>query len=203
MCKIIGITNRRLCQGDFLRRTEEIAKSGVSALILREKDMPPKEYHELAKEVMRICKKYRTECILHYFTETAFSLGVSAIHLPLPVLRSLRKEERRRFAVLGASCHSVEEALAAQALGCTYITAGHVFETDCKQKAAPRGTEFLKEVCHSVQIPVYGLGGINAGNASLVTAAGAAGVCVMGGLMRCADPVQYIGELKYGCGCPK
>ena len=33
--------------------------------------------------------------------------------------------------------------------------------TDCKKGLAPRGLDFLKNVCDSVDIPVYAIGGIN------------------------------------------
>ncbi len=97
-----------------------------------------------------------------------------------------------RFRIIGASCHSVQDALEAQALGCTYITAGHVFATDCKKGVPPRGLAFLHEVCESVSIPVYAIGGINEENYPQVLQAGAAGACVMSGLMRCENAEEYL-----------
>ena len=81
----------------------------------------------------------------------------------------------------------MEEALEAQALGCTYITAGHVFETDCKKGLPGRGLEFLRNVCSAVDIPVYGIGGIDADNIALVRNAGATGACLMSSLMVTGD----------------
>ncbi len=97
-----------------------------------------------------------------------------------------------QFRILGASCHSVEDALEAQSLGCTYITAGHIFATDCKRGAPPRGLSFLREVCESVSIPVYAIGGINGENYPSVLEAGAAGACIMSGLMCCGDAEEYM-----------
>lgn len=114
----------------------------------------------------------------------------------MPVLREMSEKERSAFEIMGASCHSVDEARQAQALGCTYITAGHVFATDCKKGLAPRGTGFLREVCEAVNIPVYGIGGIGAGNIAEVQRAGAKGACVMSGAMTCADPERYVAELR-------
>ena len=95
----------------------------------------------------------------------------------------MTQEQKAHFKALGASCHSVEDALEAQALGCTYITAGHVFETDCKKGLPGRGLEFLRNVCAAVDIPVYGIGGIAADNIALVREAGATGACLMSSLM--------------------
>ncbi|MFR9001159.1 MAG: thiamine phosphate synthase [Anaerobutyricum soehngenii] len=51
-------------------------------------------------------------------------------------------QEKSHFQIIGASCHSLEEAKEAQNLGCTYITAGHIFLTDCKKGLPREGTSF-------------------------------------------------------------
>ena len=88
--------------------------------------------------------------------------------------------------ILGSSIHSVSEAQEAQRLGADYLTAGHIYATDCKAGVPPRGLDFLEEVCRSVQIPVYGIGGVQIGSDQLdeMMARGAAGACVMSGMMR-------------------
>ena len=48
---------------------------------------------------------------------------------------------------IGVSIHSAEEAKEAVSLGASYLTAGHIFTTDCKKGVPARGLEFLKEVC--------------------------------------------------------
>ena len=104
------------------------------------------------------------------------------------LLRKLDHQQRKKLSVLGASCHSAAEASEAEALGCTYITAGHIFNTDCKAGVPGRGTDFLKQICSRVSIPVYAIGGIDPANAAAVREAGAAGICVMSAAMTCADP---------------
>jgi len=183
MSDILCVTNRTLCREDFLTRIERIAACHPAGIILREKDMNPEEYKELAAAVMEICEQHGVRCILHNFPDVAMSLQADAIHLPLPLLRELSQEKKAHFTDLGASCHSVEDALEAQALGCTYITAGHVFETDCKKGLPGRGPDFLRNVCAAVDIPVYGIGGIDADNIALVRDAGANGACLMSSLM--------------------
>ena len=86
----------------------------------------------------------------------------------MPVLRKLSEEKRSHFRIIGASCHSVEEAREAVELGCNYIIAGHIFATDCKKGLPGRGLDFLKEVCASVSVPVYAIGGINSENITLI-----------------------------------
>lgn len=153
-------------------------------LILREKDLGEAQYETLACAVLAICKRNQLPCILHNFPQTARKLSHPAVHLPLPVLRKLPEEEKKFFTVLGASCHSVEDAVEAEELGCTYITAGHIFETDCKKGLPGRGPEFLREVCRNVSLPVYAIGGIGPANIDAVREAGAAGACRMSSFMK-------------------
>ena len=183
MSDILCVTDRKLCNEDFLVRIERIAASHPAGIILREKDMNPEDYKELAATVMGVCEQHGVQCILHSFYSIAISLQADAIHLPLHLLRAMPQEQKAHFRVLGASCHSMEDALEARALGCTYITAGHVFETDCKKGLPGRGLEFLRNVCAAVDIPVYGIGGIAADNIALVREAGATGACLMSNLM--------------------
>lgn len=195
MSEIICVTNRSLCGEDFLPRIEKIAKARPRAIILREKDLSEADYERLAAEVLAICERYGTPCVLHSFTGIARRLGAASIHLPLPILRRTDSSELSAFKTIGASCHSVEDAVEAERLGCTYITAGHIFATDCKRGVPPRGTEFLRTICKSVSIPVYAIGGISTENISAVRRAGAAGACMMSGLMTCQDPEDYIHTL--------
>lgn len=188
MSDILCVTSRALCREDFLARLERIAAAGGAGIILREKDLAPEAYRALAERVMPICRAHDVPCILHGNPRVAEALGVGALHLPLPILRALSRQQRESFRILGASCHSVEEAQEAEDLGCTYVTAGHVFVTDCKRGLEPRGLLFLQAVCRSVHIPVWAIGGIAPENIRAVLDTGARGGCVMSGLMTCEDP---------------
>lgn len=185
MSDLICITNRKLCSNNFLDQIEMIASAHPKAIVLREKDLSEKEYEQLARQVMQICQKHGTQCILHSFSNVATTLGATAVHMPLPLLQKMTPQEKSHFQIIGASCHSLEEAKEAQDLGCTYITAGHIFLTDCKKGLPGRGLPFLEEICKTVRIPVYAIGGISSQNIESVRKTGAAGACIMSGFMRC------------------
>ena len=185
MSDLICITNRKLCSNNFLDQIEMIASAHPKAIVLREKDLSEKEYEQLARQVMQICQKHGTQCILHSFSNVAIALGAVAVHMPLPLLQKMTPQEKSHFQIIGASCHSLEEAKEAQDLGCTYITAGHIFLTDCKKGLPGRGLSFLEEICKAVRIPVYAIGGISSQNMESVRKTGASGACIMSGFMRC------------------
>ena len=185
MSDLICITNRKLCSNNFSDQIEMIASAHPKAIVLREKDLSEKEYEQLARQVMQICQKHGSQCILHSFSNVAIALGAEAVHMPLPLLQKMTPQEKSHFQIIGASCHSLEEAKEAQDLGCTYITAGHIFLTDCKKGLPGRGLPFLEEICKAVRIPVYAIGGISSQNIESVRKTGAAGACIMSGFMRC------------------
>lgn len=186
--KLVCITNRHLAAGDFYMQIQHILKCSnkPDMLVLREKDLSEEEYIIMADKVMQICNN-NTLCVLHYFKHAALKLGADGIHLPYIMFMDMPASEKNCFKVKGVSIHSEEEAVNAQKAGATYIMAGHIFETACKEGLEPRGIGFLKKVCSKVDIPVYALGGINENNASCCIKAGAAGVCMMSGYMKKTD----------------
>ena len=146
--------------------------------------------------IMKICDENGILCVLHNFVGAALELKATAIHLPLPILRNMSPCEKKQFKILGASCHSLDDAKEAENLGCTYIMAGHIFDTDCKKGVPSRGLVFLKRVCESVTIPVYAIGGISPSTYESTIKAGAFGACIMSGFMLCENPVEYIKKVK-------
>ncbi len=179
MYKKICITDRKLIRGDFVEGIKKILASDVDIVILREKDMRPDAYEVLAKMVIDLCDTCGKTCVLHYFTDVALTLGHPYIHLPMDRFVSLSKETKERFSLIGVSTHGIDEAKEAERLGASYITASHIFPTECKKGLTSRGLEFLKEICSSVTIPVYALGGIKPGNIDDCIKNGASGVCMM------------------------
>lgn len=186
MCNVVSVTAKPLCKDDFLQRIRKISDSEVQYIILREKYLSEQEYYSLAKEVLSVCDKEKL--IIHNFIGTAESLGIKKIHLPFSAFKELNG--RRNFDIVGTSVHSVDDAAFARENGADYITAGNIYETDCKKGLKGKGVNFLRNVCESVDIPVYAIGGINADTASgfkAVTEKNFAGVCVMSLLMQCEN----------------
>lgn len=184
MYKKICITNRGLVKGDFLEQIRRVADEGVDILILREKDLSEEEYLLLAQNVIDICTRRNTLCVLHSFIRAAKKLNHPYIHLSMEAFHGMTDEDKAFFQVIGVSTHTVAEAVQAEQGGASYITASHIFSTECKAGLAPRGLAYLREVVQAVQIEVYALGGIHPDNLSLCVEAGADGVCMMSEYMK-------------------
>lgn len=203
--QMIAVTNRHLCCSTnqpgcapaYLKQLNRIASLGVRAIVLREKDLTPDQYEHLAKEVRSICETHHTKLILHGFPAVAKKLGHKKIHLPLSLFREMQEDGNRHtdtaallpgdFDEIGASVHSLAEALEAQTLGAHYIFAGNIYKTACKQGLAGRGLSFLRELCVRCDIPVYAIGGITPQQMPEILNAGAAGGCMMSGFMQLTE----------------
>ena len=190
--ELICVTHRRLCAGQLSRRVEELCRGGISRVILREKDLSEEDYEALARRVVAAGGE---KVVLHHFPRVCQRLGVPRLHLSLGELEE-DPSIRERVELLGVSVHAPQEAVRAQALGADYVTAGHVFATDCKRGLPGRGLDFLGAVCGAVSIPVYAIGGIGPDNLAAVARAGAAGACLMSALMVCPHPAQMAGTLR-------
>lgn len=199
---IICITNRKLIpvQGTqptepdlsacLLSQIERLSRTDAECIILREKDMDEASYQELARQALDICNTYHKKLVFHTYIKAASALHHPHIHLPYPVLEAHMQASDHsvhysaRWKTMGVSIHSLEEAIQAERLGATYLTAGHIFATDCKKGLPPRGLDWLRNITENVSIPVYALGGITEDNLPLVMQYGAAGGCMMSGAMR-------------------
>ena len=181
---MICVTNRHLVRGDYYKQLEQVISRKPRAIVLREKDLSEMEYEQLARRVMGMCEQAEIPLVLHYFTAAAIRLKHSSLQVPFSVLQAMKESEKQHFATLGCAIHAVEEAKQAQALGATYLVAGHIYETDCKKGLKGRGISFLEEVCQAVTIPVYAIGGITELNLSECIKAGALDGMMMSGYMR-------------------
>ena len=186
--KLIVVTNRQLCQGDFLQQIKKVVALKPAGLILREKDLAEAEYRTLAKAVLEICQSDNVPLLLHSHFELAEAMEVQGVHLPyayfMENLKHVHKLQEEKKLLVSVSCHSKEEVLAAVSNGADQIVLGTIFATDCKPGKIGAGLEFLKEVCEACPVPVYAIGGINSERLPEILKAGATGGCMMSGFMK-------------------
>ena len=195
--KIVAVTARTLCRIPFLLQVEKLAAAGVDMLVLREKDLTLSEYRKLAEPVREICAKYGTTFIAHTYPEIAVDGGADGLQLPGALFAAeAEKLAETDIPILGTATHSLEEARFAEAMGADYITAGHIYPTDCKPGLAARGEEFLRSVTEGVHLPVFAIGGIDETNVKNVADCGAAGACFMSSMMRAEDPRAFVASLR-------
>lgn len=188
MFKLMAVTDRKLCRRELPEQVQLVCAGDLkpAAVILREKDLAPSAYEQLALEIMSVCAEYKVQLIVHSFWQTALNIQCKYIHLPLPILRTDEfQRQRKDFQLIGVSVHSSREAQEAVLLGANYLTAGHIYATACKEGVPGRGCAWLREICSQSAIPVYAIGGIATDGRQFkeLQQCGAAGACIMSGFM--------------------
>lgn len=85
MFRIICVTDRKLCAGDFAARLAEISRGGADMIILREKDLNEAEYAELAERALAACGG---KLVLHGAAALPLLRAVPRLHQPLAALEN-------------------------------------------------------------------------------------------------------------------
>lgn len=193
------ITDSRLCGARPLLQVVAAAlEGGATAVQLRGKLAAPRELLELGEEMRRISHARNAHFLVNDRVDLALVLEADGVHVggdDLPPAEARRLLEAPR--ILGVSAGTVQEAVAAQGAGADYLGVGPVFATPTKPDAGePIGLDRLAAIASAVRIPVVGIGGIHAGNAAGVVAAGAAGVAVISAVMAAENPEAAARELR-------
>jgi thiamine-phosphate pyrophosphorylase len=166
---------------------DNVLTAGVGLVQLREKDLEDRRLYELAVEFRRRTGAAGALLIIDDRVDIALAAGADGVHLgqtDLPVAAA------RRIApdlIIGASTHSLEEALAAQEAGAGYVNIGPIFATTTKPAAMPLGVAAIQGIAPHLRIPWSAMGGINQGNIAQVVAQGARHPAVMSAVTAAAD----------------
>lgn len=181
------ITDRTKFPGDedsrrhaLLKKIGEAARCGVDFIQLREKDLPTAELEKLAKEAAQAVASNSTptKLLVNSRTDVAMACGAHGIHLrgdDISAAEVRKIWSGRSDAVIGVSCHSVDEVAQAAVAHADFAVFAPVFEKNDASGVAPAGLEKLREACRQ-GIPVLALGGVTLKNAETCCEAGAAGV---------------------------
>lgn len=185
---LLVITDRRQARRPLEELAEAAFAGGCRWFSLREKDLPPTERRILLGTLVAHGHRWGATVSVHDDIDAAAMTDAGGVHLPSGgSLEAART--RLPAALIGASAHSAEEALALLSAGADYVTVSPVFLTASKPGYGPAlGLDGLAHIVERVAGPVIALGGVTAANAASCRAAGAHGIAVMGEVMRAADP---------------
>lgn len=189
---ILIITDRRMAEQPLTDIIEAALRGGARWFLLREPDLETGELLPLAETLAALCAPYGARLSVSADLAVAAAQATS-IHLPQRMAnRETVATARERLgpdALIGISAHSDAEATAAQKAGANYVTLSPVFLTDSKPGYGPAlGPDGFRTMTADLDIPAIALGGIGPETIPSVRTTGAAGVAVMGGVMRAGDP---------------
>jgi thiamine-phosphate diphosphorylase len=189
--------------GALVSLAARAARAGVDWIQIREKDLGGRALFDLVAAV--VAQSASARVLVNDRLDVALAAGAAGVHLggaslPVAPVREWRRE-RAPGLLIGKSCHSIEEARAAEADGADYVFFGPVFATPSKLVyGPPQGIEALARVCRGLHIPVVAIGGITPENAAACIASGARGIAAIRWFQEPGDPDARVGALRAACG---
>jgi thiamine-phosphate pyrophosphorylase len=193
------ITDRHAFPGDEQRQRHRLldkiavaAANGIDYIQLREKDLSTRELESLAREAMGVIRenqvsagnRQETQLLINSRTDIALAVKAAGIQLrgtdisPEDVRTAWQRSAAKSDVVIGASCHSPDEALQAAAHGASFAVFAPVFEKKDAPETQAKGIEALGSACVA-KIPVFALGGITLENSRSCLCAGAIGIAAI------------------------
>ena len=193
------VTDRSLVTGTLEEAVEACLGAGLRAVQLREKDLAARDLLSMARALRESTRRHGAKLLINDRADVALAVGADGVQragtsLPVSALRSISPPGF----LIGASVHSVAEALAAEPEGADFLLFGPVYDTPSKrQYGPPQGLAALERVASAVRLPVFAVGGVTPARVAEVMRAGASGVAVIaailgsdGGTGRPADAVK-------------
>ena len=193
---LLLVTDRTQARLPLKDVVERACAGGCRWVSLREKDLPADARVALARGLAPIAQRFGARLTLHGDADLARVAGLDGVHLSAHGDAAAARAVLGPHALVGISIHSVTEATALDPAVVDYAIAGPAYLTASKPGyGPPLGPDGLAAICRATKVPVVAIGGIEADNVSAVIAAGAAGVAVMGTVMRSAEPCKAIDAL--------
>ncbi len=183
---------------DFMEVTQSAIEGGAGAIQLRDKDMGKRDLLNWAYRLRELTQKHGVTFIVNDHIDIALATAADGVHLgqddfPIPQAREILGPTM----IVGASTHSVDQALKAEEEGASYINVGPIFPTGTKKGGHPPvGPELLRAVLDKVSIPVTTMGGIGPSNIDLVLAQGAQRVAVVSAVVGAENIREAAEELR-------
>ena len=186
---LYAVTDRAWLNGRTLADcVQQAIEGGATFVQLREKDAPIEEIVELARELLphlpgggrAVRHRRRRRC-------------GAGLRGRWRACRAGRHGLRRGAAALGpdaivgVSAQTVGQALQAQADGADYLGVGALIPTPTKPDAVDVTFDELRAICEAVDIPVVGIGGLNARTIPQLAGSGADGAAVVSAIFAADD----------------
>lgn len=161
---------------DFADALARALEPGLAtAFQLRLKDMPDSDVLRAAEALLPVCRAADVEFILNDRADLAAQIGADGVHLgqsdgSIGAARALLGRE----ATIGVTCHASRHlAMDAGEAGASYVAFGSFFTSPTKASEHRPEPEILDWWSTLFVLPCVAIGGITAGNAAPLVAAGA------------------------------
>jgi thiamine-phosphate pyrophosphorylase len=174
-----------------------VIEGGAGIIQLREKEYSKRSLFQMALKFREITAKAGILLIINDHVDIALAVDADGVHLgreDLPVAAA------RRIApdlLIGASTHSLQEAVEAQTEGADYVNIGPIFTTRTKADVGEfLGPEAISAIAPNLKVPFTVMGGITEFNIDRVLSRGARRVAMVTAVTQASDIAGTVRSLK-------
>jgi thiamine-phosphate pyrophosphorylase len=192
------VTDRHLASEEFLMRLiQRACAAGIDRIQIREKDLGGRALMRLVRQALEVVDGTRATLLVNDRLDVALSASAHGVHLgreglPADVARRIAGDE----VIIGASAHSLEEALEAQERGADYLFIGPVFPTPSKAAfGEPLGVPKLESILRRVKIPAYAIGGVTPERLAILRNLPLTGVAMISAFVRAPSVAELIQQV--------
>jgi thiamine-phosphate pyrophosphorylase len=185
------VTDRTQTRGrELVTVVGECLAAGLPAVQVREKDLGAADLALVCRRLRGLTLDTQALLIVNDRVDVALAVGADAVQrastsLPVKDIRGLVGGQLK----IGASVHSLPEAIEAEIHGADWVVFGPVYDTPSKRGfGPPQGLDKLGRVAATVRIPVIAIGGITPERVPEVRRAGAQGVAVISAILTADSP---------------
>lgn len=182
---------------------EQALQHGITCYQLREKGagslQDKQRILQLAEECRDLCRQYEVPFFIDDDIQMALAVGADGVHLgqsDMPVAEAAALCEGKLL--VGLSHNTLAEIEASRHnAALDYCAIGPIFPTQSKEKPNPTvGIERIRQIrALDFDRPLVAIGGITAGTAAEVRAAGADGIAVISAITRAGNVGQAVKDL--------
>ena len=187
------VTDRTQTRGrELVSVVGDCLAAGLPAVQVREKDLGAAELAVLCRRIRGLTQDTRALLIVNDRVDVALAVGAEGVQrtatsLTVEDIRALADKRLR----IGASIHSLPDALQAELEGADWLVFGPVYDTPSKRMyGPPQGLDKLARVAAAVRIPVVAIGGLTPERVREVRRAGARGVAVVSSILAADSPAD-------------
>ena len=187
------VTDRTQTRGrELVSVVGDCLAAGLPAVQVREKDLGAAELAVLCRRIRGLTQDTRALLIVNDRVDVALAVGAEGVQrtatsLTVEDIRALADKRLR----IGASIHSLPDALQAELEGADWLVFGPVYDTPSKRMyGPPQGLDKLARVAAAVRIPVVAIGGLTPERVREVRRAGARGVAVVSSILAAGSPAD-------------
>ncbi|MGY0558021.1 8-oxo-dGTP diphosphatase MutT [Lysobacter sp. A421] len=163
---------------EWLTELDRALAQGIRRVQLRAPSVDPKRWPELAAIAAARCLAAGAEVLVNGDAALASALGVG-LHLRAAQLSSTTTRPVADDVLLAASCHTIEDLRAAEALGCDIAVVGSIKPTASHPGAPGIGWDGFARLREHVSLPLYAIGGLGPDDLAEARQHGAQGIAAI------------------------